>query len=153
MRIRMNLQKDVRVSLFFGRSYITASRSWSIIKKSVILPPNVDSEMFNYFIQNFENSLLLDDNDENKNVKNDATLVWATNFYEALNQRQERRKAEAAKRIASDAIMAAREAELSDWEDSDDENYIPKKIIDIEEEEEEEYIGKAVNIDIQKIEG
>ena len=150
MRMRMSLQKDVRVSLFFGRSYIKASKSWSTIKKSVILPPNVDIEMFNYFIQNFENSLLLDDKDEIKNVKNDATLVWATNFYEALNQRQEKRKSEAAKRIASDAIIAARDAELSDWEDSDDDNYIPRKIVDGEDEE--EFIRKVVNINIQKIE-
>lgn len=153
MKIRIKAQNGVKISSVFGRTYIRSLKSWSAIKKSVILPINVNSEMFNYFIQNFENSLLLDDKDF-INTTNDATLVWAINFYEALKQRQDKRKLEASKRIASDAILAAKEAELSDWEDSDDENYVPKNRDNIEEEENEENLksGTVVNIQLQKIE-
>ena len=51
----------------------------------------------------------------------DNSLVWAVNFYEALKRRQDKRKVEAKKRIALDEKRAARDAEESDWEDSDDE--------------------------------
>jgi hypothetical protein len=84
------------------------------IKKSIILPAFVYQEMFDYFIQNFENSLLynINDNEKNENEKNeksgriflensvnDSNLVWAINFFEVLKKRQDLRKIEAGKRI------------------------------------------------------
>ena len=70
----------------------------------------------------------------------DNSLVWAVNFYEALKRRQDKRKVEAKKRIALDEKLAARDAEESDWEDSDDENYGKKDEVDINGE------GKGVNL-------
>ena len=126
MKSRMKAQNGCKVSAIFGRSYFKISKSWPLIKASIALPPLVYSEMFDYFICHFESSLLLDDNNS-LDVMSDSSLVWAIDFYDALKQRQDKRKVEAKKRIAIDEKKAARDAELSDWEDSDDENYKGKK--------------------------
>lgn len=129
MKCRMTAQHGGKVSAIFGRSYFKLSKSWQMIKSSIALPPLVHSEMFDYFIRHFESSLLLDNNDSS-DVMSDSSLVWATDFYDALKQRQNKRKEEAKKRIAIDEKIAARDAEESEWEDSDDENYKNKKSSD-----------------------
>lgn len=121
----MKAQNGGKVSAIFGRSYFKISKSWHLIKSSIALPPLVYSEMFDYFIRHFESSLLLDDNNS-LDVMSDSSLVWAIDFYDALKQRQDKRKTEAKKRIAIDEKKAAREAEESEWEDSDDENFKSK---------------------------
>jgi hypothetical protein len=126
MKSRMKAQNGGKVSAVFGRSYFKISKSWQLIKASIALPPLVYSEMFDYFIRHFESSLLLDDNNS-LDVMSDSSLVWAVDFYGALKQRQDKRKVEAKKRIASDEKKAVRDAEESDREDSDDEDYKNKK--------------------------
>jgi hypothetical protein len=126
MKNRMKAQNGSKVSAVFGRSYFKISKSWQLINASIALPPLVYSEMFDYFIRHFESSLLLDDNNS-LDVMSDSSLVWAVDFYAALKQRQDKRKVEAKKRIASDEKKAARDAEESDWEDSDDEDYKNRK--------------------------
>ena len=116
----MKAQNGWKVSSSFGRSYLKISRSWPSIKSTIVLPPLVHTEMFDYFLRHFESSLLLDAN-EPLDAMDDNSLVWAVNFYEALKRRQDKRKVEAKKRIALDVKRAARDAEESDWEDSDDE--------------------------------
>lgn len=154
MKTRINSTKGAKISAIFGRSYLRTSKSWSAIKSTIVLPPMVYAEMFDYFLQHFENSLLLDKNDS-ENVMNDASLVWAINFYEALKLRQDKRKLEAQKRLKGEAVIAARDAELSDWEDSDDENYVAKQRNHDDDDDDEggkEGGGNVVNVIIEKIE-
>ena len=120
MKQRMKAQSGGKVSSSFGRSYLKITKSWPSIKATIILPPLVHMEMFDYFLRHFESSLLLD-SIEPFDAMDDNSLVWAVNFYEALKRRQDKRKVEAKKRIALDEKIAARDAEESDWEDSDDE--------------------------------
>jgi hypothetical protein len=129
MKKRISAQNGGKVSTIFGRSYLKISKSWPTIKSTIILPDHIYAEMFDYFISHFESSLVMDINDTN-NVMNDDSLVWSTNFYETLKQRQEKRKEEAKKRVAMDKKTADRDAEESEWEDSDDENYKPKHNLD-----------------------
>ena len=137
MKKRISAQNGGKVSTIFGRSYLKISKSWPTIKSTIILPDHIYSEMFDYFISHFESSLVMDINDAH-NVMNDDCLVWSINFYETLKQRQEKRKEEAKKRIAIDKKTADRDAEESEWEDSDDENYQPKHNLDGESDEKTE---------------
>jgi hypothetical protein len=102
------------------------------------LPAFVYQEMFDYFIQNFENSLLYNMNDKNgeKNEKNsrnllensvnDSNLVWAINFFEVLKKRQDLRKIEAEKRICknndNDSDYDSDDYDNGDDDDDNDEN-------------------------------
>ena len=148
MKMRINSQKNAKISGIFGRSYIKTSKSWNAIKSTIVLPPLVYQEMFDYFIQNFENSLVLDENDS-ENIMNDASLVWAINFYDSLKQRQDKRKKEAQKRMALDDFIAKRDADLSDWEDSDNENYVPKIRHDSDNENENDENNINTNLAIK----
>ena len=151
MKQRINSTKGAKISAIFGRSYFITAKNWSAIKSTIVLPELVYAEMFDYFIQHFENSLVLDKNDSD-NIMNDSNLVWAANFYEALKLRQDKRKLEAEKRLKSDARIAARDAELSDWEDSDDENYVKKIREEGDDDDDENNEGNIVNVVIERIE-
>jgi hypothetical protein len=101
-RAKDGSKSEIKVSSLFGRSYFIISKNWKSIKSSIILPPYVYTEMFEYFLQNFENSLIEDTIDE-KNILDDTGLVWAENFAEVLKKRQEIRKVEAVKRLADNS--------------------------------------------------
>ena len=157
MKQRMKAQNGGKISSIFGRSYLKISKRWPLIKATIVLPPLVYPEMFDYFVRYFESSLLLETN-EHMDVMDDNSLVWAVNFYEALKQRQDKRKVEAKKRIALDQKLAARDAEESDWEDSDDENYKKKDVdaianvdVDVDVESDNNVKGKSCQINCHDI--
>jgi len=136
-KIRLTAQGQNKISVLFGKSYFLISRLWLKIKKSIILPAFIYQEMFDYFIQNFENSLLYNMNDKNseKNEKNsrnllensvnDSNLVWAINFFEVLKKRQDLRKIEAEKRCKNndnDSDYANDDNGDDDDDNDDDDN-------------------------------
>ena len=101
-------------STLFGRRWFLWSGAWSHIKTSIVPPAAtiVPSDIFHFFLNTFENTLLIDL--DGIDLSNDAHLVWAIDFNQVLRQRQLQRKEDAAQRVRNEADAA------DDWSEEDE---------------------------------
>jgi hypothetical protein len=105
--LRSNVKsKNGKVSVLFGRSFLTWSKSWETIRRSIIRPESVPDDMFEYFVSVFERSILLECASQDANDLSDEALIWAEDFNGMLRRRQEARKSEAERRT-TDASASA----------------------------------------------